>query len=193
MSWIITIYFSDEILMLRFSVRHETFNNCNTGLLLIQFLYDLNLSTTMWEISCCRAQFPITHACRGMVCDNSPFILLYAGQCRLSRVYSMYKSFSELASLISYSDWWPVNSQILFLIFSMNSGDLCPTVQHLNTNIYVNDWSISLTSLLLTSIYKTKSKKSRCVSWQSASKTDVKDELLLRLTFTYGLQIPLYR
>lgn len=135
MLWIITTYFSEEILVLRFSVRHEIFNNLNTDLLLIQFLYDRYLSTTMCEISCCRAQIPITRACRRMVCDNSQFILLYSGQCRLSGVYLMYMSFSELASLISSSDWWPVNSQILFLIFSMNSGDLCPTAQHLNTNI----------------------------------------------------------
>lgn len=166
MSWIITIYFSDEILVLRFSVRHETFNNWNTELVLIQFMYDLYLSITMCEISCCRAQFPITHACRRMVCDFSPFVLLYAGQCRLSGVYFVYMSFSELPSLLSSGDWWPVNSQILFLIFSMNSVDLWPTVQHLNTNIYVNDWSTRLTTSLLTNIYKTKSKKSRCVYWQ---------------------------
>jgi hypothetical protein len=134
----------------------------------------------MCEISCFRAQFPITSPCRRMVCDNSRFILLYAGQCRLSRLYLMYMSFSELASLISSSDWWSVNSHILFLVFSMNSGDLCPTVQHLNTNIYANDWSTRLTTSLLASIYKIRRIKEMSVSGltKSALKIDIKGALL---------------
>jgi hypothetical protein len=105
----------------------------------IHFLYDLYLSTTICGMNCCRAQFPITRACNSMACDNSRFILLCAGQWILSSVYLMRMPFPEQTSLISCSDLWPVNSQLLALIFSINRGDLCPTVQHWNTNIYYND------------------------------------------------------